>query len=150
MNTFLSPDVWPSIALSIAWWLLTLMPVFYAAFVAARIKPVLPRRLLFIGVTVALTYGTLVFLLFAIIIPLAGFTVYIAPQLEASGELSAIGRLAVDISFASYDWGFIVMPPFLIVSSIALTRYLAARWQQLVAGLRPNNSFKPNPLRGSA
>ena len=150
MEQFLAPDVWPLIAIAIAWWLLSLAPVLYSALVATRTRPALPRRFLFVVVVVTLSYGLLVFFLFAITIPLAAFSVYIAPGLEASGELSVPGRWLVATSRAISTWGWFVVPFFLAISSFKLTRYLATRWHQLVTGLGPNNSFKPNPHRDGA
>ena len=150
MEQFLAPEVWPLIAIAMVWWLLSLAPVLYSAFVATRTRLALPRRFLFVAVVVTLSYGLLVFFLFAITLPLAAFSIYIAPGLEAAGKLSVSGRWLAATSRAISTWGWFVVPFFLAISSFKLTRYLATRWHQLVTGLGPNNSFKPKPLRGSA
>jgi hypothetical protein len=150
MTELLAPDVWPLIALAAVWWVLSLLPVFYSTFVAFRTTPAMPRRPLFVAVVACLSYGLLIFFLFAISLPLSAFSVFIAPQLEASGELPVVGRwLAIASRFIS-TWGWFVVPLFLAIVSFKLARYLGVRWPQLVAGLGPNISSKPTPLRGAA
>nr|AAK01324.1 unknown [uncultured bacterium HB1-14] len=150
MNDFFAPDVWPLILAAIIWWLLSLAPVVYSSYVVVRKNPALPRRLLFIGVVAGLSYGLLVLFLLLVSLPLSAFGVYIAPQLEAAGQLPLAGRWLVTVWRAISDWGWFVVPVVLAISSFKLVRHLAPRWHHVVAGLGPNSSFKPTPLRGSA
>ncbi len=150
MKEFLAPDFWPLIAIAIVWWVLSLMPILYSILVAVRTKPALPRRFLFVSAVVLLSYGLLIFFLFVVSLPLSAYSIFIAPQLEAVGELSRAGRwLAASSRFIS-QWGWFVIPLVLSISAVILSRYLVVRWHLLAACLGPNNSFKPKPLRGSA
>ena len=150
MKEFLAPDIWPMLMIAIVWWLLCLVPVLLSSIVAVRAKPALPRRLLFVSVVAGLSYGLLLFFFVGVLVPLGAFSTFIAPQLEAIGELPVVGRWFVSASRAIDSWYWFVVPFVLSASSIWLTRFLAARWHQLTLALGPNNSFKPKPLRGSA
>ena len=150
MEDFFAPDVWPLILAAIIWWLLSLTPIVYSSYVAVRTKPELPRRALFVAVAAGLIYGLLVLFLFLVSLPLSAFGVYIAPQLEAAGQLPQTGQWLVAVWRVIADWGWFVIPAVLSISSFKLPRYLAPRWHGIVAGLGPNNSFKPKSLRDSA
>ena len=148
MKHFLAPDIWPVIAIAVIWWTLSLAPIAYSTLVAFRAKPVLPRRLLFVGTVSTLCYGLLVSFLILLIIPLAAFRNYIAPTLAAEGDLTTLGNWLANLSDLISQWGWFVVPLILAATAFYLSRYLAARWPQIVIALGPNNSFKPSPLRG--
>jgi hypothetical protein len=150
MDAFLAPDVWPMIALAVVWWLLSLSPVWYSTFLALHTRPIIPRRFLFVAVVAALATGIVNFFYFTVSLPLTAFAVYIAPQLESTGDLSTTGRFLAATSEAISDYGLLTVPFVLAASAISLTRYLIVRWPEIVTCLGPNNSFKPKPLRGSA
>ena len=135
MKLFFAPDLWPFIAVAVLWWLLSLTPVIYSSYIAIFKKPALPRRFLFVGVVVAMSYGFLLFFFLTVTLPLSAFDAYIAPQLTADGQLTVITQGLLTASRTMSDWGYIAVPFVLAISSFKLIRYLTPRWQLVVAGL---------------
>ena len=148
MKHFLAPDIWPMILAAVVWWLLSLAPILYSALLAFRAKPVMPRRVLFVGTVSTLSYGLLILFVFVVSLPLGAFSTYIAPTLREAGDLTLAGRWAGEISDAISSWGFFIIPLILAGSALWLSRRLLPRWPQIVIALGPNNSSKPTPLRG--
>lgn len=112
---------------------LSFAPVWWPAIVAWRARPTLPRKALFVGVTAALVYGTLLFLALAVFVPVLLYGVYVAPQLEASRVPGGTSVLRV-AGFVNDYWGWLV-PPIQLALTWYLTRTLSGRWVHICAAL---------------
>jgi hypothetical protein len=112
---------------------LALLPLLYPGYVSFRTRPSLPRRLLFVGVIAALSYGIETFFLVAITLPLEAYAVFIAPPLESSGY--SYGRWLVFLAQFIRGWGWLLLsiPP--AIASVVLTRYLVTRWARILESL---------------
>lgn len=135
------------VLLAVAYGLLSFSPLWWPAIVAWRSRPLLPRRGLFVGVVAALVYGVFSFLAFAILLPVEVYGIFVAPQLELSGV--AVGAPLLRVTGFVTDYWWLLIPPTQLVLTWYVTRKLKARWAHICSA-PPNNSFKPNPLRGSA
>ena len=113
--------------------LLALLPLLYPAYVSFRTRPFLPRRLLFVGIVAALSYGIETFLLVAIGMPLETYAVFVAPPLESSGY--PYGRWLVFAARFIKGWGWLLLPIPPAVASVLLTRYLVTRWARILESL---------------
>jgi hypothetical protein len=113
--------------------LCVLFPVLYAVQLALKVKPTLPRRALFVWVVTSLSYGSLMFFLFAISLPLQLYSVYVAPQLQFSGY--AYGHWLIAFQDFVMGYGFVLLPVVLAVTSSFGSRYLARRWTRVVGSL---------------
>ena len=133
--------------LSLAYFLISFAPVWWPALVAFRRNARLPRPLLFVATVAALVYGMFSFFAFAVLLPIEAYGIFIAPQLQASGIANGAGLLRVSGFFANYWW--LLVPPVQLAPTWQVTKRLGRRWEHICAS-PPNNSFKPNPLRGSA
>jgi hypothetical protein len=114
--------------------LLALLPLLYPGYVSFRKRPRLPRRLLFVGVIAALSYGIETFFLVAITLPLEAYAVFIAPPLESSGH--PYGYWLVSIARFIKHWGWLLLPILPAIASVVLTRYLMNRWPRITESLR--------------
>ena len=133
--------------LAFAYFLISFVPVWWPALVAFRRNARLPRPLLFVTTVAALVYGVFSFLAFAVLLPIEAYGIFIAPQLEAAGLANGAALLRISGFFTDYWW--LLVPPVQLVLTWQVTRRLGGRWGHICAS-PPNNSFKPNPLRGSA
>jgi hypothetical protein len=113
--------------------LLALLPLLYPGYISFRARPVLPRRLLFVGVVAALSYGIETFFLVAIALPLEAYAVFIVPSLESSGH--AYGYWLVSIARFIKHWGWLLLPILPVIASVVLTRYLMNRWPRITESL---------------
>ena len=118
-------------AVALAYALLSFAPVWWPAIVAHRSRPTLPRRLLFVGVVAALVYGVFSFLLFAVLLPIEVYGIYIAPQLEEAGFANGSALLQISGFFAEYWW--ILVPPTQLVLTWYVTKAVKARWAHICA-----------------
>ena len=135
------------IALASVYFIVSFAPVWLPAIKAFRPKSRLPRPFLFVGTVAALVYGVFSFLAFAVLLPVEAYGIFIAPQLEAAGMAAGAGLLRVSRFFVNYWWVFV--PPVQLALTWYITSQVGRRWAYICAA-PPNNSFKPNPLRGSA
>jgi hypothetical protein len=134
-------------AIAIAYFLVSFAPILWPAVVAWRNSPRLSRPFVFVTVVAALVYGTFSFLGFALLLPVEAYSIFVAPSLESAGISPGVRVLRISRFFAEYWWIFV--PPVQFVLTWFVTAYVGRRWQHICAA-PPNNSFKPNPLRGSA
>jgi hypothetical protein len=135
------------VAVAIGYFLLSFTPVLWPAYLAYRRRSWLPRPILFVLTVAALVYGVLSFIGFALLLPIQVYGIFVAPSLEMSGLPSGAGLLAVSGFLASYWW--LIVPPVYVVITWLVASQVGQRWQHICAA-PPNNSFKPNPLHGSA
>ena len=120
------------------------LPVWIAWIVAWRSKMDRSVRRSFLLACLLLSYGALT-LTGAILLPLEMATVYIAPPLHEDGykkSATAIWVASQWVPAACFVIGFI--------ASFVFPISLRNKWQAIASALSANNSFKPNPLRGSA
>src|SRR5690606_10535920 len=135
------------IAIASAYFIISFAPIWLPAIKAFRRKSRLPRPFLFVGTVAALVYGVFSFLVFAVLLPVQAYGIFVAPQLEAAGMAAGVGLLRVSLFFVNYWWAFI--PPVQLALTWYVTLQLGRRWAYICAA-PPNNSFKPTPLRGAA
>lgn len=144
----LGPKLSALLALAaVAYALLSFAPILWPAIATWRTRPLLPHRWLFIGVVAALVYGAFSFLAFAILLPVEAYGIFVAPQLEESGVAAGRPLLRASGFAAKYWW--LLIPPVQLLLTWYITRQLKARWAHICTP-PPDNSIKPNPLRGSA
>ena len=116
---------------ALAYFLFSFAPVLWPAFRAFRRKGRLSKPWLFTGVVGALVYGIFWFLLCALMIPAEMYTVFIAPQLQEAGLPYGEALVRVAGLVGRYWW--LGLPPLLLVSTVVVTRKLAAKWDRLCA-----------------
>jgi hypothetical protein len=132
---------------ALAYVLLSFAPVLWPAMVVRRVRPALPRRLLFVVVVAALVYGVFSFIAFAILLPIEVYGIYIAPQLEEAGIANGSALLQIS-GFLADNW-WILVPPTQLILTWYVTKIVKARWAYICAA-PPNPSFKPTSLRDAA
>jgi len=135
MNLSSDPET-DSAALTIAacvYILVTWTPLWWSAFIALRRRPNLPRRLLFVGVVAGLSYGIVFLFLFALALPAGIYSLFVAPSLQQVGH--PYGALIVSITQYIEQYGWLALPPVLLVLTFTLTHKLAKLWSRICAGL---------------
>ncbi len=135
------------IAIAAIYFTISFGPVWWPAFVAFRLRPYFPRPVLFVGTVAALVYGVLSFLAFAVLLPIQGYSIFIAPALVERGIAEGAWLLRISGLFVSYWW--LVVPSVQFVMTCFITRRLGRRWTHICAA-PPDDSSKPDPLRGLA
>ena len=110
-----------------------LMPVLYPAFLAARTKPVIPRRILFVVAATCMSYGLLALFVLLVSWPLQLYSLFVAPQLQDAGRFYGAWLVAGGHFFTSSSW--FALPVALVVASVLVSRYLARRWPRVVCAL---------------
>lgn len=118
---------------ALAYVLFSFAPVLWPAYRAFRRKTRLSKPWLFTGVVGALVYGIFWFLLCALMIPAEAYTVFIAPQLQEAGLPYGKAFVSVADFIGNYWW--LGLPPLQFVSTVMVTRKLAARWERLCAAV---------------
>ena len=113
--------------------LLAFLPLLYPSYVLFRTRPFLPRRLLFVAIVAALSYGIETFFLVAIALPLEAYAVFIAPPLASSGYPYARWLVLVARFIRGWGWLLLSIPP--AIASVVLTRYLVTRWARILESL---------------
>ena len=124
---------------SMAAWLLPCL----VAWVVARLSR-LPNPFTFAFASAVLTYGTGV-LFMLMLVPLWLAADHLAPGWAASGHATAGNAIAAAGQYASYA---VILVPLALMFLVPFR--LKRLWPDLVGLMSANNSFKPNPLRGSA
>jgi len=114
-----------------AYFLFAFAPVLWPAFRAFGRKGRLPRPWLFTLVVGALVYGMFWFLLCALMIPAEMYSVFIAPQLQEAGLPHGEALVRVADLAGKYWW--LGLPPLQLLSTVLVTRKLAAKWDRLCA-----------------
>lgn len=116
-------------AVAVAYFLVTLMPVWWPAVHALRRKPRLPRPFLFVATAAALVYGVSTFLALVLFVPMAVLRIFIVPQLEQAG--AAYGTGLGQVTGVAGDYGWIVLVLVEVLLARYVTRHLARRWTHL-------------------
>jgi len=122
-----------TVAVAVSYILVTLIPLLYPTYVSFRTRQFLPRRLLFVGIVAALSYGIESFFLLAIGLPLEAYAVFVAPPLESSGHPYGYSLVSIAEFIKHWGWLFLPIPPAVV--SVVLTRYLVTRWARIVEPL---------------
>ena len=134
----LSPDLEAdTAALTIAaclYILVTWVPLWWPTFIALRRRPSLPRRLLFVGIVAGLSYGIVFLFLFALALPAGIYSLFVAPSLQQVGH--PYGALIVSVTQYIEQYGWLALPPVLLVLTFILTHKLAKFWSRICEGLR--------------
>jgi ABC-type multidrug transport system permease subunit len=137
MNKIFGFDPWLAeaiVAAALAYWVIALVPVIFATFVAVRWRGDMQRKLLFVASVMALTYGFAVALLAVFGVPIGHFMVFVAPTLRQSGYLE--NSLFVQAAELAVRYGSLALPPLLATVALLVTRYLAPRWNGIVSALK--------------
>lgn len=113
--------------------LVALLPALYATFLALRTRPVLPRRLLFVGVVSLMSYGALVLLFLLVGMPIQLYMVYVESRLTELSHVDGSWQLALYNVMTS--WGLLTLLIVIAVFSVILARYLVRRWDRVVRAL---------------
>ena len=108
-------------------------PLWWPTFIALRRRPQLPRRLLFVGVVAGLSYGTVVPFYFLLAFPAGIYSLFVAPSLQQMGH--SYSKLVVVVAQHVEQYGWLALPPLLLVLTFELTRQLAKRWPRICDGL---------------
>lgn len=116
---------------ALAYFLFSFAPILWPAFRAFRRRTRLSRPWLFTGVVGALVYGMFWFFLCALVIPAEVYTIFIAPQLQEAGLPYGDAFVRVADLVGKYWW--LGLPPLQLVSTVLVTRKLAAKWDRLCA-----------------
>lgn len=122
------------VAVAIAYDLVVLSPLIFPAVFAFRQRATLNRKLFFILAVAGFTYGLLLAFVMMVWLPVAGFMVYVAPQMRASGYLAK--SWLISISDFAAQWWLFLLPPAIGILSLLVTRYLGKRWNRIDAALR--------------
>jgi len=135
----LPANFWIVAAPLVALWIAgTLGPVAFPAWLAWHKK--LPRPLLFIGVCSALTYGSLLLLAIAVLLPASIF--------------GGIGALTLKINHAPFGssifemveflkvWRNVILPAFAAAWSVVGARLLAKHWLGIAASLHDSTTTR--------
>jgi hypothetical protein len=130
---------WGILAGSMAAWLLPCV----VAWVVARLGR-LPNPFKFAFASAVLTYGIGV-LFMLVLVPLWLAADHLAPEWVASGHATLGNAVATAGQYASYA---VTLVPLVLMFFVPFR--LKRIWPHLVGLMSANNSFKPNPLRGSA
>jgi len=121
-------------AVAIAYALCALAPILWSGVVALWHQPVLPRRILFVCVVTALSYGAVSCATYLLNIPVTAYLSFIAPRLESSNHYSGKPFASVGVEIVRYWFLFtcFVLPLF----AVTVTTYLKRRWPHIVTALR--------------
>ena len=130
---------WGILIGSMAAWLLPCL----AAFAVARLCH-LPNPIKFAIASAVLTYGIGV-LLMLLLAPLSLAADQLAPEWAANGHVT-LGNFVVGA--AEYAGYAVLLVPLVLMFVVPFR--LRRLWPGIVGLMSANNSFKPNPLRGSA
>ena len=122
--------------------LVALLPALIALMVARFSS--LPRRYLFALICAVLTYGATVAAL-VVQAPLLAASTHLAPTWASLGHHSLANAIAYSAEWLGY--ATVLVP---LVLTVVCPLWLRLRWAALLVAAGANNSFKPNPLRGSA
>jgi hypothetical protein len=104
----------------------------------------LPRRLRFSALCALLTYGATVAALVAQA-PLLAASTHLAPTWASLGHNTLANAVVYSAEYLGY--ATVLVPAVLMV---VWPFWLRKHWAAVLTALGANNSFKPNPLRGSA
>jgi len=113
--------------------LVTWAPLWWPTFIALRRRPQFPRRLLFVGVVAGLSYGTIVLFFFLLALPAGVYSLFVAPSLQQMGH--SYSGVVVVITQHVEQYGWLALPPLLLVLTFTLTHQLAKRWPGICGGL---------------
>ena len=130
---------WGILVASMAAWLLPCL----AAWAVARLSR-LPKPVKFAITSAVLTYG--IGILFMLLLaPLSLAADHLAPEWAANGHATLGNVVATAGQYAGYA---VILVPLVLMFVVPF--HLKRIWPELVGLMSANNSFKPNPLRGSA
>ena len=133
---------------SVAYFVICWAPVIWPLIATHKLRRTFPRRWLFVASIFSLTYGVIAAFLTLLTLPVTAYGVFIAPQLSASGFHLTDPLLRANSFIADYWW--LLLAPALLIITYLFIRKLLPAWPAICQALTANNSFKPNPLRGSA
>lgn len=123
--------------IAIAMWFyifLAWAPLWWPALIALRSRPKLPRQLLFVGVVAALSYGIVFLPLCALVLPAGIYSLFVAPGLQQMAH--PYGAPIVSITQYIEQYGWLVLPPALLVFTFILTHKLAKFWSRICESFR--------------
>jgi hypothetical protein len=143
------PETAALIAVSSAvYFLIGWAPAIWPILATHKNRKLFPRRWLFVVTVLSLSYGLIVAALTLVTVPLTAYSVFIAPQLNASGFRGTDWLVQANGYVVDYWW--LMLPIFLLFNTLYLVRKLKPAWPVICQALMANNSFKPNPHRGGA
>ena len=136
------------LSVSVVYFLVGWAPIIWPVIATHKLRRTFPRRLLFVLTILSLAYGAIIAFLTLFTIPVTAYSVFIAPQLSADGFHGTDWLVSANSFVVAYWW--LTLPPLLLLNTFLLVRKLLPAWPEICTALTANNSFKPNPLRGSA
>ncbi|MBB6185229.1 hypothetical protein [Oleiagrimonas soli] len=114
--------------------LMAWMPILWPTWIAWRHRRRMPRRAWFVGTVASLSYGVLMLLFFAVVLPLELYATHVAPVRQDSGHAYASPLVAGAWFFGGYAW--LIAPLLLLAVTFFVTHRLAARWPGICEALR--------------
>ena len=102
--------------------------------IAFIIERTLPRRFLYVGVVLTMTYGLCLWLSL-LTMPFEPILNFLAPQLAADNRLSTTQEEVLDALRWYLDKEFFVILAIQFAMNIGLSLYLRKRWHAIVAAL---------------
>ena len=133
--------------LVMAYYLLAHLPIWLAVVVAFWPRR-LQRKLLFICISSAITYGLLVMAISIIALPLEALATYVLPEWQALGyfdTLPPLHWLAVAAEMME-RWWYISWPVLCALLGWFVVTRLARRWNVLIRAITPSPAAAPEHL----
>lgn len=133
--------------LVMAYYLLAHLPIWLAVVVAFWPRR-LQRKLLFICISSAITYGLLVMAISMIALPLEALATYVLPEWQALGyyeTLPPLHWLAVAAEMME-RWWYISWPVLCALLGWFVVTRLARRWNTLIRAITPSPAAGPEHL----
>ena len=111
-----------------------LFPILFPILLAFRRRLAIERKLLFLFTASTICYGSVAFVSWALQLPAALYTNFVAPQMENDGRF-----VATSVTHASRFldlYGFLVYPVATAGLALAIGSYLSGRWNRVAAALQ--------------
>jgi hypothetical protein len=111
-----------------------LFPILFPILLAFRRRLAIQRKLLFLFTASAICYGSVAFVAWALQLPAAFYTIFVAPQMENDGRFVATS-VTHAVRFMDL-YGFLVYPVATAAFALVIGLYLSGRWNRVVAALQ--------------
>ncbi|CAN7563440.1 hypothetical protein LJR143_003931 [Pseudoxanthomonas sp. LjRoot143] len=123
------------VTMAIAYFVVSLVPVWWPAWRAFGRRPRLPRPFLFVAVVAALVYGVFFLLGCVFLLPLEMYSTFITPEMAAASKSSGSGWSPALRAIRDYGWLVVVIAQFVLTGYV--TRTLARRWAHICSPPSP-------------
>jgi len=109
-------------------------PILFPILLSFRRKLAIERKFLFLFTVSTICYGSVAFVAWALQLPAAFYTLFVAPQLENDGKFVAMP--VVDAYRFMEIYGFVVYPVTTAIFAVIIGVYLSGRWNRVVLALQ--------------